>query len=108
MFSFSGCCFSHQYLHSFPHDALPICNSLVLNNISAGDAGVYSVVSSGTCGTPVTNSASLTVNKNVSDSSAPVSLTNFPCSPASFSVSASGTGLTYQWYKISGAMDGQT
>ena len=40
--------------------------------------------------------------------SAPVSLTNCPGTSASFSVSATGTGLSYQWYKGSTALTGQT
>ena len=53
-------------------------SSLVLANVSATDAGTYSVVVSGTCGNAVSNSASLTVNQNVVVSSAPVSVTNCP------------------------------
>ncbi len=53
----------------------------------------------GTCGNPVTHSATLTVNENVVVASAPVSLTNCPGTTASFSVSATGTGLSYQWSK---------
>ena len=40
--------------------------------------------------------------------SAPVSLTNCPGTSASFSVSATGTGLSYQWYKDGNALAGQT
>ncbi len=83
-------------------------SSLVLANVSAADAGTYSVVVSGVCGEAVTNSASLTVNENVVVSSAPVSLTNCPGTSASFSVTANGTGLSYQWYKGTTALAGQT
>jgi hypothetical protein len=83
-------------------------SSLQLNSISAADAGTYSVVVSGTCGNAVTNSASLAVNENVMVVSAPVSLTNCPGTSASFAVSATGTGLSYQWYKGAGALAGQT
>src|SRR2546422_1764461 len=83
-------------------------SSLTLNNVSAADAGTYSVVVSGVCGNPITNSASLTLNQNVAVSSAPVSVTNCPSTTASFSVSAMGTGLTYQWYKGSSELGGQT
>ena len=83
-------------------------SSLVLNNVSAADAGTYSVMVSGTCGSAVTNSASLTVNQNVVVASGPVSLTNCPGTSASFSVSATGTGLSYQWYKGGSALAGQT
>ena len=83
-------------------------SSLVLNNVSAADAGTYSVVVSGVCGNAVTNSASLTVNQNVVVASAPVSLTNCPGTSASFNVSATGTGLNYQWYKGASLLAGQT
>src|SRR5439155_929839 len=83
-------------------------SSLTLNNVSASDAGAYSVVVSGVCGSPVTNSASLTVNQNVAVSTPPVSLTNCAGTTASFSVSATGTSLSYQWYKGSSTLTGQT
>src|SRR5438552_1371994 len=82
-------------------------SSLTLNNLSATDAGTYNVIVSGVCGNPVTNSAGLTVNQNVAVSSAPVSVTNCPGTSASFSVSATGTGLGYQWYKGGNALAGQ-
>ncbi len=83
-------------------------SSLVLANVNAADAGTYSVVVSGVCGNAVTNSASLTVNANVVVASAPVSLTNCPGTSASFSVTATGTGLSYQWYKGATLLAGQT
>src|SRR5437667_8131879 len=83
-------------------------SSLTLNDVSAEDAETHSVVVSGVCGNPITNSATLTMNQNVSVSSAPVSVTNCPSTTASFSVSATGTGLSYQWYKAGSALSGQT
>ena len=83
-------------------------SSLVLASVSASDAGTYNVVVSGACGSAVTNSASLTVNQNVVVASAPVSLTNCPGTSAGFSVSATGTGLGYQWYKGTSPLPGQT
>src|SRR5439155_13735639 len=83
-------------------------SSLTLTNVSASDATIYSVAVNGTCGNAVTNSASLTVNQNVLVATAPVSLTNCPGTSANFSVSATGTGLNYQWYKGSSIMPGQT
>ena len=80
----------------------------MLTSVSAADAATYSVVVSGTCGNAVTNSASLTVNQNVVVATAPVSVTNCPGTSASFSVSATGTGLSYQWYKGTTALAGQT
>src|SRR5262249_51859540 len=67
-----------------------------------------SVVVSGTCGNAITDSATVTVNQNVVVATAPVSLTNCPGTSASFSVNASGTGLSYQWYKGGSALAGQT
>jgi len=59
------------------------------------------------CGNAVTNSATLTVNQNVwwPARGEPDQL---PGTSASFSVSATGTGLSYQWYKGGSALPGQT
>src|SRR5207247_3077290 len=76
--------------------------------VSAADAGTYSVAVSGACGSPITNTASLSVNQNVAATSAPISLTNCAGTSASFSVSATGTSLTYQWYKGGSTLAGQT
>src|SRR5207249_3585447 len=72
-------------------------SSLTLTNVSVTDAGNYNVLVSGTCGSAVTNSASLTINQYVIISSAPVDQTVCAGASASFSVSATGTGLSYQW-----------
>src|SRR6185369_8969017 len=82
--------------------------SLSLNNVSASDAGTYSVTVSGTCGNSMTSSATLTVNDNIAVSTAPVSLTNCPGTTATFSVAATGTGLSYQWYKNNSVLLVQT
>src|SRR5205814_2014656 len=83
-------------------------STLIVAPAGAADSGIYSVVVSGTCGSPVTNTASLTVNQNVTVSSGPVSVTNCPGTSASFSLSATGTGLVYQWYKGTTVMAGET
>jgi membrane carboxypeptidase/penicillin-binding protein PbpC len=74
-------------------------SSLSLNNISATDAGNYSVVVSGTCGNPVTNSVSLGVNSTVVVVVPPVNQTNCPGATVSFNVGATGTGLAYTWLR---------
>src|SRR6266849_6124867 len=86
----------------------PTTSSLSLPNVSSTHAAPYSVLVSGTCGASITNSASLTVNQNVLVAGAPVSMTNCPGTTVGFSVSASGTGLTYQWFKGANALSGQT
>jgi len=83
-------------------------STLSLSAVSATDAGTYTVVVSGTCGNAVTNSAILTVNQNVVVATPPANKTVCPGSSASFSVSASGTGLVYQWYKGTTMLTGQT
>jgi hypothetical protein len=106
--SATGTGLSYQWYKGTTALARQTSSSLVLANVSAGDAGIFSVVVSGTCGNAVSNSASLTVNQNVVVASAPVSVTNCPGTTASFSVSATGTGLSYQWYKGTTALVGQT
>src|SRR5439155_334603 len=69
-------------------------STLTLNGVSAVDAGTYSVVITGTCGAPVTNSATLSVNENIIVSNPPANQTVCPGDNASFSVSASGSSLS--------------
>ena len=83
-------------------------SSLLLTNVSTANAGTYSVVVSGVCGNAVTNSATLTVNQNVVVASAPMSVTTCPGTSASFNVSATGSGLSYQWSKGANPLPGQT
>jgi hypothetical protein len=71
-------------------------SSLTLNNVSAGDTATYSVIVSGACGS-VTNSATLTVNTHLAVTTPPVSQTCLVGGNVTFSVTATGTGLSYQW-----------
>ena len=65
-----------------------------------GDAGNYSVVVSGTCGSPETsNSVALTVSTAPTITTQPAAQTTCAGSSVSFSVAATGTGLSYQWKK---------
>lgn len=71
-----------------------------IGNPTAGDAGNYSVVVSGTCSpTATSNSVALTVNTPPSITSQPTAQTACAGSNVSFSVAATGTGLSYQWKK---------
>ncbi|HEX8999648.1 MAG TPA: immunoglobulin domain-containing protein, partial [Blastocatellia bacterium] len=76
----------------------------------AGDNGaLYSVVVSGTCGTPITSgNATLTVNNAAAITTQPQSATVCAGATASFSVAATGAGLTYQWRKNSVNISGAT
>ena len=81
---------------------------LVLTNVGLGDAAVYKVIITGLCGSPANASAQLSLNQPLAINFAPVSLTNCPGTLASFTVSAAGTSLSYQWFKNSALLTGQT
>jgi hypothetical protein len=81
-------------------------NTLSLANVSAANAGAYSVIVSDLCGDAVTNSATLTVNANTV-ATGPNDQTVCPGQTAQFSVSATGTALTYQWYYGNSQLTGQ-
>ncbi len=73
-------------------------NTLTLNNVVATNAGVYSVLVSAPCRT-VVNSATLTVNTPAQIVAAPANLTGFVGSNVTFSVTATGTALSYAWFR---------
>ncbi len=76
--------------------------SLNITNLTAANAGNYTVVVSGLapCAPVTSNIAVLTVNTAVAITAQPAD-TVAVCAtfPASFTVAATGSGLTYQWYK---------
>jgi len=74
-------------------------NSLYLTNVSFADAGTYSVEVIGACGTPVTNSAMLVLDADVSATPL-VSITNLVGTAATFSTTAYGAvPYLYSWYQ---------
>jgi len=83
-------------------------SSFSIPSAAAGDAGNYDVVVTGSCGTVISNTASLTVNAGATITSQPTNQTVCAGSPASFSVTATGTGLSYQWRKGGVAISGAT
>jgi glucose/arabinose dehydrogenase len=83
-------------------------STYTIASVSAGDAGSYSAVVTGTCGTIQTNPATLTVN-SAATASTPSSATACTGGPATFSTTAGGTGpFTYQWRKNGNAIGGAT
>ncbi|HEY3404802.1 MAG TPA: PKD-like domain-containing protein [Ohtaekwangia sp.] len=75
-------------------------SSYTISNVTATDVDNYDVVVSGSCGSPVTSTAaSLTVNSLPSISVHPVSQSICVGGGVTFSVTAAGTGVTYQWRK---------
>src|SRR5438046_2047207 len=102
--SATGTGLSYQWFKGGSAMAGQTGNSLTLNNVSSADAGGYSVTVSGVCGNSITSAATLNVNENVVVSSAPANVTACAGTSASFSVAASGTGLSYQWLKGGSAL----
>lgn len=82
--------------------------SLVLNNVTAADAGNYDVVVSGACGNATSALATLTLNQSTSITTQPVNATTCAGSNVTFSVAASGTSLTYQWRRNGANIPGAT
>ncbi len=82
-------------------------SSLVIANASASDAGNYDVVVTGSCGTVTSATVALTINPVTTITAQPVAQTVCNSGSATFSVTATGSALTYQWRKggvnISGA-----
>ena len=76
-------------------------STYTINNVTTADAGNYTVIVSGVAPCPsVTSSiAILVVNEAVVITAQPASQTLCSGSNATFSVTATGTGLTYQWQK---------
>jgi Immunoglobulin domain/Secretion system C-terminal sorting domain/Immunoglobulin I-set domain len=75
--------------------------TLNISSLVSGDAGTYTVDITGVCGSPVTSSSSvLTVNTGATITTQPTATqTICTTNPASMSVTATGSGLTYQWKK---------
>lgn len=93
------------------HNGVPLpgqTNSfLQLLNVSATNSGLYSVVVSSFCGT-ITNSANLVVMSPAQILLGPQSQVRCAGTEVSFNVAASGTTLTYQWFKGLSVLPGQT
>lgn len=80
-----------------------------IGTASTGDAGNYDVVISGTCNPSRTsNAVALTVRALPQITGHPLAQTVCAGQPASFSVSASGTTLTYQWRRNGTNITGAT
>jgi uncharacterized repeat protein (TIGR01451 family) len=100
--------FTYQWIKNGAPLMGQTASSLTLPNLTAADAGTYSVQVNGLCG-GTTNSATLTINQNAFVANPPLSLTNCPGTSATFSVTAGGTGpFSYQWLKNGLVLSGET
>jgi hypothetical protein len=82
--------------------------SYTIASVSLADASVYDVVVTGTCGVQISTGAALTINTVPAITSAPVAQTVCVNNSATLAVTATGTGLTYQWKKGSVDIAGAT
>jgi hypothetical protein len=72
-------------------------SSYNIASTATGHAGTYSVVVRNSAGSVTSSNATLTVNRAVTITTQPASLTRAPGQSASFSVGATGTSVRYQW-----------
>ena len=73
--------------------------TLTINNVATADEGSYDVVITGLCSNATSAAALLAVDDNVVITAQPVAFTACEGLPATFSVTATGTNLTYRWRK---------
>jgi putative cofactor-binding repeat protein len=85
-------------------------STYTINNVALSDAGNYTVIvnASSPCTGLTSATAVLTVNQSVVITNHPASIAVCAGSNASFTVTATGTGLTYQWRKASVNIPGAT
>ena len=73
--------------------------TLVITNAAMYDAGTYYVIVSGSspCTSVQSNNSTLSVNRDIDITIPPVSVTQCAGTTATFTVTATGTGISYQW-----------
>lgn len=104
---------TYQWLRNGSTISGATSSSLTLNNLSAADAGTYSVVATNSAGSATSQGATLqlfnTLPTPASITSHPQSLQRSLGSSATFTVGVAGTApLTVQWYKDNVAIPGAT
>ncbi|MBN2663802.1 MAG: immunoglobulin domain-containing protein [Bacteroidales bacterium] len=82
--------------------------SYAITNAAVGDAGNYYCQVSGTCGNVSSNTVSLAVNASTAITTQPTGGAICETDNFTFTVAATGSNLSYQWYKNSSAIGGAT
>jgi len=96
--------FTYQWCNSDGSINGAINSNYIINQISGSNSGNYYAEITNSCGTAITNNATLTVNSPVSISTQPNNITICDNSTATMSITVTGTTpITYQWY-----VDGDT
>ncbi|RYZ50315.1 MAG: hypothetical protein EOP49_14210, partial [Sphingobacteriales bacterium] len=83
-------------------------SSLSLTGVTTADNGSYTVIATNICNTATSAAATLLVNEAPAVTVDPVSQTICAGQPVTFTVSATGTNLTYQWRKGGVNISGET
>jgi len=83
-------------------------SSYTISSVTTADAGSYDCVVTNSCGSVTSNAATLTVNTAPTITAHPASQIKCVGQSVTFSVSASGTSLSYQWRKNSTNISGAT
>ena len=73
--------------------------SYSITGVTIGDAGNYDVIVTGTCGPVTSNTAILTINAITAIVTQPANQSVCVTANLTFTVGATGTGLSYQWRK---------
>jgi hypothetical protein len=105
--SATGTGITYQWRRNSSNITNATTSTLTIASPAAGDAGTYDVVVTNPCGSVTSNSATFVVNTPPAITSQPQSQSICVGQPVTFSVVATGTGISYQWLKngvnISGA-----
>jgi hypothetical protein len=104
----TGTGLSYQWRKGGGNIAGATSSSYSIASVTAADAGSYDVVITGTCGTVTSNAATLTINPSTTITSQPSGQTVCAGNSATFSVTATGSGLNYQWRKNGANIAGAT
>ncbi len=95
--SATGTNLSYQWQFNGSNISNATSSSYTINNVSSTNAGNYTCVITGDCGSVTSNTASLSVNDNTAITQQPSDADVCEGDNATFTVSATGTNLSYQW-----------
>ncbi|MDF1575870.1 MAG: immunoglobulin domain-containing protein [Bacteroidales bacterium] len=73
--------------------------TLSVSSLTVADGGIYTCIVTGVCANDVSNPATLVVHENTAITSEPLSLSRCAGAPATFSITADGGAISYQWKK---------
>jgi hypothetical protein len=104
----SGTSLTYQWKKGNTNIGGATSSSFTITSVTTGNAGNYKVVVTGSCGSVTSSVATLSVNPLPVINSQPASQTVCANNPVTFSVNASGIGLTYQWKKGNASINGAT